>query len=136
MYLSIPYIVGISEAVVFSAAIAGSTIGFLWHNCYPASMFMGDTGSLALGGAIGMLAVLTRQEILLLLVGGVFVMEIGSTMIQQFYFKRTGGKRIFLCTPIHHHFERKNWGETQIVIRFWIISGLLALLALSSLKLR
>lgn len=135
-YLNIPYITGISEAVVFISAIVGACIGFLWHNCHPASMFMGDTGSLALGGAIGMLAVLTRQEILLLLVGGVFVMEAASVMLQVGYFKMTKGKRIFLCTPIHHHFERKNWTESQIVVRFWILAGVFALLALTSLKLR
>ena len=98
-------------------------------------MFMGDTGSLALGGAVGMLAVLTRQELLLALIGGVFVMEIVSVMMQVASFKMTG-KRIFLCTPIHHHFERKGWTETQIVVRFWILSGIFALMALATLKLR
>ncbi len=135
-YLNIPYITGISEAVVFIFAVVGSCIGFLWHNCHPASMFMGDTGSLALGGVVGMMAVLTRQEILLILVGGVFVMEAGSSFLQRYYFKLSGGKRIFLCAPIHHHFERKNWTESQIVVRFWILAGVFALLALSSLKLR
>ncbi len=135
-YLNIPYIAGISEAVVFSAAVTGGCIGFLWHNCHPASMFMGDTGSLALGGAVGLMAVLCRQEILLLLVGWVFVMEAGSSFLQRYYFKLTGGKRLFLCAPIHHHFERKNWTETQIVVRFWIISGICSLLALATLKLR
>ncbi len=134
-YLSIPYVVGVEEGMVFAAAICGGCIGFLWHNCHPASMFMGDTGSLALGGAIGMLAVLVRQELLLLIVGGVFVMEAVSVMIQVTSFKLTG-KRVFLCTPIHHHFERKGWTETQIVVRFWIMAGLLALLALTTLKLR
>ena len=134
-YLSIPYIPGIEEAVVFSAAVCGGCIGFLWHNCHPAEMFMGDTGSLALGGAIGMLAVLSRQELLLLLVGGVFVMEFGSVLLQIISF-RTTGKRIFLCSPIHHHFERLGWTETQIVVRFWILSGLFALMALATLKLR
>ncbi|MCQ2379229.1 MAG: phospho-N-acetylmuramoyl-pentapeptide-transferase [Victivallaceae bacterium] len=134
-YLNIPFVPGMQEAVVFAAAICGSCIGFLWHNCQPAAMFMGDTGSIALGGAIGFLAVLTRQEVLLLVVGGVFVMEAVSVMLQVASFRLTG-KRIFLCTPIHHHFERKNWTESQIVIRFWIIAGVLALLALSSLKLR
>lgn len=134
-YLNIPYISGAGEAMVFAAAIAGACIGFLWHNCHPASMFMGDTGSLALGGAIGLLAVLVRQEILLILVGGVFVMEALSVILQVISFKTTG-KRIFLCSPIHHHFERKGWTETQIVVRFWILSGVFALIALSSLKLR
>ncbi len=134
-YLNLPYISGIEEAVVFAAALGGACIGFLWHNCYPAAMFMGDTGSLALGGAIGMLAVLTRQELLLALIGGVFVMEIVSVMLQVVSFKFTG-KRIFLCSPIHHHFERKGWTETQIVVRFWILSGIFALMALATLKLR
>ncbi|MBE6380741.1 MAG: phospho-N-acetylmuramoyl-pentapeptide-transferase [Lentisphaerae bacterium] len=134
-YLLIPFIPGASEAVVFAAAVIGACIGFLWHNCYPASMFMGDTGSLALGGIIGLLAVLVRQEFLLFLVGGVFVMEIVSVMIQVMSVKLTG-KRVFLCTPIHHHFEKMGWTETQIVIRFWILAGIFALLALGTLKLR
>ena len=134
-YLHIPYIKGVGEAGVFAAAVCGACIGFLWHNCHPAAMFMGDTGSLPLGGAVGMLAVLARQELLLLIVGGVFVMEIVSVMIQVASVKLTG-RRVFLCTPIHHHFERKGWTETQIVVRFWILSGVLALLALATLKLR
>ena len=134
-YLDIPYIKGVGEAGVFAAALCGGCIGFLWHNCHPASMFMGDTGSLALGGAVGMLAVLARQELLLIVVGGVFVMEIVSVILQVVSFKLTG-RRIFICTPIHHHFERKGWTETQIVVRFWIISGVLALAALATLKLR
>ena len=134
-YLNIPYIQGAEEAVVFAAAVCGGCIGFLWHNCQPAAMFMGDTGSLALGGAVGMLAVLARQELLLVLVGGVFVMEAVSVILQVASFKTTG-KRIFLCAPIHHHFERLGWTESQIVIRFWILSGIFALLALSTLKLR
>ncbi len=134
-YLDLPYIKGIEEAVVFAAALGGGCVGFLWHNCHPAAMFMGDTGSLALGGAVGMLAVLSRQELLLALIGGVFVMEIISVMLQVLSFKLTG-KRIFLCTPIHHHFERKDWTETQIVVRFWILSGIFALMALATLKLR
>ena len=133
--LDITFIKGVGEAGVFAAAVCGACIGFLWHNCHPASMFMGDTGSLPLGGAVGMLAVLARQELLLLIVGGVFVMEIVSVMIQVASFKLTG-RRVFLCTPIHHHFERKGWTETQIVVRFWILSGVLALLALATLKLR
>ncbi len=134
-HFNIPFIPGISEAVVFAAAVTGACIGFLWHNCFPASMFMGDTGSLALGGAVGLIAVLVRQELLLLLTGFVFVMEIGSVMIQVTSFKLTG-KRVFLCTPIHHHFERKSWTETQIVVRFWIIAIVCCLLALATLKLR
>lgn len=134
-YLNIPFISGAEEGMVFAAAVCGSCIGFLWHNCHPASMFMGDTGSLALGGVVGLLAVLVRQEILLALVGGVFVMEAGSVMIQVASFKTTG-KRVFLCTPIHHHFERLGWTETQIVVRFWILAGVFALIALATLKLR
>jgi phospho-N-acetylmuramoyl-pentapeptide-transferase len=134
-YLSIPFIPGVSEAVVFASALCGACIGFLWHNCHPASMFMGDTGSLALGGSIGLIAVLVRQELLLVIVGGVFVMEAVSVIIQVFSFKTTG-KRVFLCTPIHHHFEQKGWTETQIVVRFWILAGIFALMALATLKLR
>ena len=134
-YLDLPFISGIEEAVVFAFAVCGCCIGFLWHNCHPASMFMGDTGSLALGGAVGLIAVLVKQEILLLLVGWVFVMEAGSVMLQVASFKLTG-KRIFLCSPIHHHFEKKGWPETQIVVRFWIIAGVCALLGLATLKLR
>lgn len=134
-YLNIPFISGAEEAVVYAAALCGGCIGFLWHNCPPASMFMGDTGSLALGGGVGMLAVLVRQELLLLLVGGVFVLEAVSVILQVASFKLTG-KRIFLCAPIHHHFERKGWRETQIVVRFWILAGVFALMALATLKLR
>ncbi|MDD3885245.1 MAG: phospho-N-acetylmuramoyl-pentapeptide-transferase [Victivallaceae bacterium] len=134
-YLLVPFLPGAEEAMVFAASLCGGCIGFLWHNCHPASMFMGDTGSLALGGAIGLLAVLVRQEILLALVGGVFVMEAGSVMIQVASFKLTG-RRVFLCTPIHHHFERLGWTETQIVVRFWILAGVFSLLALATLKLR
>ena len=134
-YLHIPFIPGASEVVVFAAAIMGSCIGFLWHNCHPASMFMGDTGSLPLGGIIGLLAVLVKQELILIVVGGVFVMEALSVMIQVTSFKLFK-KRVFLCSPIHHHFEQLGWTETQIVVRFWILSGIFALLGLSTLKLR
>ena len=134
-YLNIPHIPGVGEAVVFAAALCGACIGFLWHNCHPAAMFMGDTGSLPLGGAVGMLAVLARQEFLLLLVGGVFVMEIVSVILQVASLRLTG-RRLFICTPIHHHFERKGWTETQIVVRFWILAGVFALAALATLKLR
>lgn len=134
-YLSIPFIPGASEVSVFAAAIAGSCIGFLWYNCHPASMFMGDTGSLALGGSIGLIAILVKQELVLLLVGGVFVIEAVSVIMQVISFKLFK-KRIFLCTPIHHHFERKGWTETQIVVRFWILSGIFALLGLATLKIR
>ena len=134
-YLSIPYIRGAEEAVVFGLAVCGACIGFLWHNCHPAIMFMGDTGSLALGGVVGMMAVLVRQELLLVLVGFVFVMEAGSVIIQVGC-NKLFHKRPFRCTPIHHHFEYKNWTETQIVVRFWIIAGISSLLALATLKLR
>jgi phospho-N-acetylmuramoyl-pentapeptide-transferase len=134
-YLKIHYIPGAGEVGVFAAAIIGAGAGFLWYNCYPASMFMGDTGSLALGGSIGLIAVLVRMEIVLLLVGGVFVMEALSVILQVGSFKLRK-KRIFLCAPIHHHFERKGWTETQIVVRFWILAGIFALLGLATLKLR
>lgn len=136
-HLLVPFIPGCSEVVVFASAIAGAGIGFLWWNCHPASMFMGDTGSLALGGSIGLIAVLVRQELLLVVVGGVFVMEALSVMIQVASFKLFK-RRVFLCTPIHHHFERlpKPWTETQIVVRFWIMAGIFALMGLATLKLR
>ena len=134
-YLNIPFVPGISEVMVFIAAVIGACIGFLWHNCHPASMFMGDTGSLALGGAVGLAAVITRHELLMVIAGGVFVMEALSVMIQVTSFKLTK-KRVFLCSPIHHHFERLGWKENQIVTRFWILSGLFALIALAALKLR
>ena len=133
-YLAIPYIPNASEVCVFACSIAGACIGFLWHNCNPAAVFMGDTGSLPLGGVIGLITVLIGQQILLVIVGFVFVMEAGSVLIQVTSFKLTG-KRVFLCSPIHHHFERKGWTENQIVIRFWIISGICALLGLATLKL-
>lgn len=134
-HLNIPFIPASSEVVVFTASLVGAGIGFLWYNCHPAAMFMGDTGSLALGGTIGLIAVLVKQELVLFLVGGVFVMEAGSVIIQVISFKSTG-KRVFLCTPIHHHFEQKGWTETQIVVRFWILSGIFALMGLATLKLR
>ena len=134
-HLNIPFIPGISEVAIFAAAISGACIGFLWYNCHPAAMFMGDTGSLPLGGTIGLIAVLVRQELVLVLVGGVFVMEALSVILQVISFKLTK-KRIFLCTPIHHHFEQKKWTETQIVVRFWILAGVCALLGLATLKIR
>ncbi len=134
-YLNIPFIPGVGEVVVFAAAIAGACIGFLWYNCHPASMFMGDTGSLALGGSIGLVAVLVKQELVLILVGGVFVMEAVSVILQVASYKLLK-KRIFLCAPIHHHFEQKGWTETQIVVRFWILAGIFALMGLATLKLR
>ena len=133
-YLSIPLAPSASEVSVFACAIAGACIGFLWFNCKPASVFMGDTGSIPLGGVLGLIAVLIGQQILLLVIGFVFVMEAGSVMLQVLSFKLTG-KRIFLCSPIHHHFEMKGWTETQIVTRFWLIAGICAILGLATLKL-
>ncbi|MDZ4212320.1 MAG: phospho-N-acetylmuramoyl-pentapeptide-transferase, partial [Methylotenera sp.] len=126
-YLGIPYVAGAGELMVFCAAIAGAGLGFLWFNAYPAEVFMGDVGALALGAALGVVAVIVRQEIVLFIMGGVFVMETFSVAIQVLYFKytkkRTGtGKRIFLMAPLHHHYEQKGWKETQVVVRFWIIT--------------
>jgi phospho-N-acetylmuramoyl-pentapeptide-transferase len=134
-YLGVPQVVGGAELAVFCASIVGAGIAFLWFNTYPATVFMGDVGSLALGGALGTIAVLIRQEILLGVVGGIFVIETLSVMIQVTSFRLTG-KRVFLMAPIHHHFEKMGWHEQTIVIRFWIISAILGLIALSSLKLR
>lgn len=133
-YLFIHYVPGAGEIGIFAASIIGASVGFLWYNCHPASMFMGDTGSLALGGSIGLIAVLLKQEIALVIVGGVFVIEALSVIIQVFSFKLRG-KRVFLCAPIHHHFERKGWNETQIVTRFWILAFIFAILGLATLKL-
>ena len=134
-YLGLHYVPGTGEILVFTAALIGGGLGFLWYNAPPAAVFMGDTGSLALGGALGAIAVVTKHEIVLAIVGGLFVVEALSVIIQVAYFKRTG-KRVFLMAPIHHHFEKKGWGEAQIVIRFWIISLILALIGLATLKVR
>jgi phospho-N-acetylmuramoyl-pentapeptide-transferase len=134
-YLLIPHIEGAQELAVFSAAMAGAGISFLWFNTYPASVFMGDVGALALGGGLGSLAVLTKNEVDSAIIHGVFFAEILSVMLQVFWFKRTG-KRIFRMAPIHHHFELQGWAEPKIIVRFWIVSILLALVALASLKLR
>jgi phospho-N-acetylmuramoyl-pentapeptide-transferase len=134
-YLEIPYIAGAGELAVFCAAVAAAGLGFLWFNTHPAQVFMGDVGSLSLGGAIGSVALVTKNEILLLIVGGVFVMEAVSVMVQVFSFK-TRGKRVFRMAPIHHHFELKGWAEPKVIVRFWIISILLSIVALSTLKLR
>jgi phospho-N-acetylmuramoyl-pentapeptide-transferase len=134
-YLQLNYIPGTGEIAVFSAALIGAGLGFLWWNAPPASVFMGDTGSLALGGALGAIAVATKHEIVLAIVGGLFVVEALSVIIQVFWFKRTG-RRVFLMAPIHHHFEKKGWREETIVIRFWIVSVILALIGLATLKLR
>jgi len=140
-YLQVPYVPGAAELTVFCAAMLGASVGFLWYNCHPAQVFMGDTGSLALGGALGIMAVLIHQPLILVIAGGVFVMEAVSVIMQVSYFKyhkrRTGaGKRIFLRTPIHHHFEQLGWQETQVVTRFYILTGLFACLALLTLKIR
>lgn len=134
-YLDVHYVPGTGEISVFTAALIGGGLGFLWYNAPPAAVFMGDTGSLALGGALGAIAVATKHEIVLAIVGGLFVVEALSVIIQVLYFKRTG-KRVFLMAPIHHHYEKKGWAEPQIVIRFWIISLVLALIGLATLKLR
>ena len=134
-YLDVHYVPDTGEILVFSAGLIGGGLGFLWYNAPPAAVFMGDTGSLALGGALGAIAVATKHEIVLAIVGGLFVVEALSVIIQVAYFKRTG-KRVFLMAPIHHHFEKKGWAEPQIVIRFWIISLILALIGLATLKVR
>ncbi len=134
-YLDVHYVPDTGEILVFSAGLIGGGLGFLWYNAPPAAVFMGDTGSLALGGALGAIAVATKHEIVLAIVGGLFVVEALSVIIQVAYFKRTG-KRVFLMAPIHHHFEKKGWTEPQIVIRFWIISLILALIGLATLKVR
>jgi phospho-N-acetylmuramoyl-pentapeptide-transferase len=134
-YLQIPYVPGAGELTIFCGALAGAGIGFLWYNTYPAQVFMGDTGSLAIGGALGVTAVMVKQEIVLALVGGVFVMEALSVIFQVSSYKWRK-KRIFRMAPIHHHFELKGWAEPKIIVRFWILSIILALLAISTLKIR
>ncbi len=140
-YLNIPYINGAGELTIFCAAIVGAGLGFLWFNAYPAEVFMGDLGSLSLGAVMGTLAVIVRQEIILMIMAGLFVVETLSVVLQVSYFrytkKRYGvGKRIFLMAPLHHHYEKKGWKETQVVIRFWIITMMLVLIGLASLKIR
>ncbi len=134
-YLDVHYVAGTGELTIFVAALMGGGLGFLWYNAPPAAVFMGDTGSLALGGALGAIAVATKHEIVLSIIGGLFVVELLSVVIQVLYYKKTG-KRIFLMAPIHHHFEKAGWGESQIVIRFWIVSLILALVGLATLKIR
>ena len=140
-YLQIPYVPGAGELTIFCAGIFGAGLGFLWFNCHPAQMFMGDTGSLALGGGLGLVAVLIHQPLVLVIAGGVFVMEAVSVIIQRYWFrytrKKTGtGQRFFLMAPLHHHFEKKGWYESQVVMRFYILCVLFALVALSTLKIR
>jgi phospho-N-acetylmuramoyl-pentapeptide-transferase len=134
-YLAIKSVPGSDQLAIFCGALIGGGLGFLWFNTYPAQLFMGDVGALALGGALGSIAVVIRQEVLLVVVGGIFVVEALSVMIQVGYFKLTG-RRVFLMAPIHHHFEQMGWAEQKIVVRFWIVAIILALVALSSLKLR
>jgi phospho-N-acetylmuramoyl-pentapeptide-transferase len=134
-YLRVPYVPGSGELAVFCGCLLGSCLGFLWYNCHPARVFMGDTGSLALGGAIAMVAILIKQELVLIIVGGVFVMEAMSVILQVASFKLRG-KRIFAMAPIHHHFEMKKWSETQVTIRFWILSIIFALIGILTLKIR
>ncbi len=135
-YLQALYISGGQETAVFCAAVAGACLGFLWFNSQPAEVFMGDTGSQALGGALGLMALCTKQEFLILLVGFVFVVEASSVALQIASYRLRGGKRIFLCAPIHHHFQYKGWPESKIVMRFWIVAALMALVALMTLKIR
>lgn len=134
-YLSIPFIPGAGELVIFCSALVGAGLGFLWFNTYPAQIFMGDVGALGLGAALGILAVVVRQELLLIIMGGVFVMETISVILQVASFKMTG-KRIFKMAPIHHHFELKGWPEPRVIVRFWIITVILVLISLATLKLR
>ena len=134
-YLQVPYVAGVGEVAVFCGALVGASIGFLWWNAHPAEVFMGDVGSLALGGAIGTVAVLAKQEILLALVGGLFVLEALSVIVQVASFKLRG-KRVFRMAPLHHHFELGGWAEPKIIVRFWILAVMFALLSLSTLKLR
>jgi phospho-N-acetylmuramoyl-pentapeptide-transferase len=135
-YLQISYVPGVGELSVFCGAVVGAVMGFLWYNAYPAQIFMGDTGSLSLGGALGIVALCTKHEILLALVGGIFVVEALSVILQVGFFKISHGKRIFRMAPLHHHFELKGWPEPHVIVRFWIIAVSLALLAMSTLKLR
>jgi len=134
-YLNIIYVPGVGELTIFCASIVGAGLGFLWYNTYPASVFMGDTGALALGGAIGVVAVLIKKELVLLLVGGIFVVEALSVILQVGSYKITK-KRIFLIAPVHHHFQLKGWAEPKVTVRFWIIGAVLALLSLATLKIR
>jgi phospho-N-acetylmuramoyl-pentapeptide-transferase len=140
-YLQVPYVAGAGELSVFCAAMIGAGLGFIWFNCHPAQVFMGDTGSLALGGALGICAVLIHQPLVMVIAGGVFVMEAASVILQTGWFRYTkwrygAGRRIFLMAPIHHHFEKKGWYESQVVMRFYILCVLCAVVALSTLKIR
>ncbi|PIE00532.1 MAG: phospho-N-acetylmuramoyl-pentapeptide-transferase [Thiothrix nivea] len=135
-YLSVPKVSGAGEVIVFCGAIFGAGLGFLWFNTYPAQVFMGDVGALALGAALGIVAVVVRQEIVLAIMGGVFVLETLSVILQVGYFKATGGKRIFHMAPLHHHYEKKGWPEPKVIVRFWIITVVLVMVGLATLKVR
>ena len=135
-YLQVPFVPGVGEVVVFCGALMGAGLGFLWYNAQPAQVFMGDVGSLSLGGVIGFLAILAKQELILVVAGGLFVIETLSVTLQVGYFRYTKGKRLFKMAPLHHHFELKGWTESKIIVRFWIISVIFALMSLSVLKLR
>jgi phospho-N-acetylmuramoyl-pentapeptide-transferase len=135
-YLHIPFVPGAGELTVVCAGLIGASLGFLWFNCHPAQVFMGDTGALAIGGLVGAIALMIKQELVLVIVGGIFVMEAASVVMQVASFKLRGGKRIFLRTPIHHHFEHLGWSETKVTTRFWVLSVIFALMGLATLKLR
>ena len=135
-YLLVPHIPLSDELAIVAGAMAGSCLGFLWFNCSPAQVFMGDTGSLPLGGLLGYIAVVIRQEFLLFVIGGVFVIEAVSVMLQVGFFRFSGGRRIFKCAPIHHHFHLLGWTEQQVVVRFWLLSAIFAAIALATLRLR
>ncbi|MDF1678164.1 MAG: phospho-N-acetylmuramoyl-pentapeptide-transferase [Legionellaceae bacterium] len=135
-YLSVPFVPHTGELSIFCAAIVGAGLGFLWYNTYPAQVFMGDVGSLSLGAALGIVAVIIRQELVLLIMGGLFVLETLSVMIQVGYFKLSGGKRVFRMAPLHHHFELKGWAEPKVIVRFWLITVVFVLCGLATLKLR
>lgn len=135
-YLGIPYVSDTGELTIFCSAMLGAGLGFLWYNTYPAQVFMGDVGSLSLGAALGIVAIIIRQELVLLIMGGLFVIETVSVILQVLYFKSTGGKRLFRMAPLHHHFELKGWAEPKVVVRFWIITVIFVLFGLATLKLR
>lgn len=135
-YLAIPFVPNTGELTIFCSSIVGAGLGFLWYNTYPAQVFMGDVGSLALGAALGIVAIVVRQELVLLIMGGLFVIETLSVILQVGYFKYTGGKRLFRMAPLHHHFELKGWSEPKIIVRFWIITVVFVLCGLATLKLR
>jgi phospho-N-acetylmuramoyl-pentapeptide-transferase len=140
-YLYLPHIPASGQMAVLAGGMLGACLGFLWFNCTPAQVFMGDTGSLALGGLLGYIAIVIRQELLLLIIGGVFVAEALSVMLQVSYFKFTrrkygAGRRIFLMSPLHHHFQKLNWSEGQVVVRFWLVGAMLAMMALATVKIR